>query len=112
MKVMEFLNSGLLPRQEKTPDVFSRESYWALPDNVSLYSHGFNHTTYEKQSKPIIQNLQDMTPEKFDLLQKFKDYEVAQVVTFTYTGDHNYCVAVHIQIDISNEELKKMGLLK
>lgn len=109
MKVMEFLNSNLLPRTEKSPDMFSHERYWGLTDSISLYSHGFNCTTYDKQSKPIIQNIQDMTPEKWDLLTKLKDYEVAGVNVFGTTDAH---VHTHIQIKISDEELKKLGVLK
>ena len=110
---MEFLNSNLLPRTESTPDVFSKEKYWGLTTSLNLYSHGFNCTTYDKQSKPIIQDLQDMTPEKYDLLTKFKDYEVKQVVVGAYSGKENrYCIATYIQIEISDEKLREMGLLK
>ena len=113
MKVMEFLNSGLLPRTERTPDIFSHERYWGLTNSLHLYSHGFNCTTYDKQSKPIIQNLQDMNPQKWDLLNKFADYEVKQVVVGAYSdSDDKYAVGVYIQIEISDDELRKMGLLK
>lgn len=113
MKVMEFLNSGLLPRTESSPDIFSHERYWGLTTSLHLYSYGFNCTTYDKQSKPIIQNIQDMNPEKWDLLNKFKDYEVKQVAVGAYTGtDDKYAIATYIQIEISDEELRKMGLLK
>lgn len=108
---MEFLNSGLLPRVEATPDIFSHERYWGLTNRLHLYSHGFNCTTYDKQSKPIIQNLQDMTPEKWDLLKKFEDYEVKQVVVGASNGS-TCAIATYIQIEISDEELRKMGLLK
>ena len=103
MKLEEFLSSPLMPRHEASPDIWSHESYWALPKSVHIYSHGFNNTTYDKQSKPIIQNLQDMTPEKYDLYSKIKDYEVAQVVSREED-------VVWIQIAISNEDLKKLGV--
>jgi hypothetical protein len=50
-----------------------------------------------------------MTPEKWDLLTKLKDYEVAGVNVFGTTDAH---VHTHIQIKISDEELKKLGVLK
>ena len=112
MKVSEFLNSPLMPRREARPDMWSHENYWKLPDAVCLYSYGFNCTTYDKQSKPIIDHLEDMTPEKHQLYEKFKDYEVKQVQVFAYTGKTNYDVAIHILIEISDDELRKMGVLK
>ena len=110
MTVKDFLNSELMPRREKRVDFFSQENCWVLPETVSLYSYGFNCTTHDKQSKPIIQHLEDMNAETFDLYEKFKDYEVKQVQVMAYTGKTNYDVAIHILIDISDEELKKMGV--
>ena len=105
MKLDEFLQSPLMPRRETRPDIWSSENYWSLPESVHVYSHGFNNTAYEKQSKPIIQHLEDMNPEKYDLYSRIKDYEVAQVVTC----DDDI---IYIQIDISNEELKKLGVIR
>lgn len=103
MKLGDFLSSPLMPRHEARPDIWSSENYWALPKAVHIYSHGFNNTTYDKQSKPIIQHLEDMNPEKYALYSKLRDYEVAQVVG----GGED---AVWIQIAISDEELKKLGV--
>ena len=103
MKLGDFLSSPLMPRHEARPDIWSSENYWALPKAVHVYSHGFNNTTYDKQSKPIIQHLEDINPEKYDLYSKIKDYEVAQVVS----GKED---VVWIQIKISDEELKKLGV--
>ena len=111
MTVKDFLNSELMPRREKRVDMFSHESCWVLPETVSLYSYGFNCTSYDKQSKPIIQHLENMTPEVRELYDKFKDYEVKQVQVFAYTGKTDYDVAIHILIDISDEKLRKMGIL-
>ena len=107
MKLGEFLRSPLLPRVEKSPDIWSTESYWSLPHDLGLYSCGFNRTAWEEQSKIIIQHLEEMTPEKYKLLKQFEDYEVKRVKIF-YTP---YEVSVHIQIDVPNEKLKEMGLL-
>ena len=103
MTLEEFLSSPLMPRRETRPDMWSNENYWALPRAVHVYSHGFNNTTYDKQSKPIIQHLEDMNPEKYDLYSKLKDYEVARVVV---SGED----AVWIHINISDEELRKLGV--
>ena len=111
MKLREFLKSPLLPRVEKSPDVWSTESYWGLPHDLGLYSCGFNRTTWDEQSKVIIQHLEKMTPEKYKLLEQFEDYEVKRVKIFSSDGETPYEVSVHIQIDVSNEKLKEMGLL-
>ena len=111
MTLDEFLNSPLMPRREKRVDSFSHENCWVLPEAVCLYSYGFNCTSYDKQGKPIIQHLENMTPEVSELYDKFKDYEVKQVQVFAYTGKTNYDVAIHILIDVSDEKLIKMGIL-
>lgn len=103
MTLEEFLSSPLMPRREARPDIWSSENYWALPKAVHVYSHGFNNTTYDKQSKPIIQHLEDMNPEKYDLYAKIKEYEVARVVV---SGED----AVWIHIKISDEEFRKLGV--
>ena len=109
MTLGEFLNSPLMPRREARPDMWSTENYWALPEAVHVYSHGFNNTTYDKQSKPIIQHLEDMNPEKWDLYAKIKNYEVVRVIPGVIeTGKNDVCVWIHI--DISDEELKKLGV--
>lgn len=110
MTLGEFLNSPLMPREEARPDMWSNENYWKLPDAVHVYSHGFNNTTYDKQSKPIIQHLEDMTPEKWDLYSKIRDHEVARIVAGAASTMANAHSVVWIQIDISNEELKKLGV--
>jgi len=97
MKLFEYLDSPLLPRQEKMPDVFSRQPYWALPDKLCVYTYGFNHTTGDKQSKPLIDDLQDMTPEKFDLLQKYKECEVKGVQIFSAD---DYKTIVHVLVEV------------
>lgn len=112
MTLKEFLNSPLLPRMEKHPDIWSSESYWSLPHDLGLYSCGFNHTTFDKQSKVIIQHLEKMTPEKYKLLEQFENYEVKRVKIFSSDGDTQYEVSVHIQIDVSDEQLRQMGLLR
>ena len=108
MTLKEFLLSPLLPRCETRPDIWSTENYWALPKAVHIYSSGFNNTTYDKQSKPIIQHIEDMTPEKYDLYSKIENYDVVRVIPCAY--EDNVCIFIHI--DISNEELKKLGVCK
>lgn len=106
MTLKEFLNSPLLPRREETPDLWSRERYWALPEILCVYSFGFNHTTYDKQSKLILHDLRDMNPTKYHLLEQVENYEVKGVTAFP-SGERNDLV-VHIMIDISNEDIKRL----
>ena len=95
MNLSEYLSSGLLPRTEKRADVFTKESYWGMVD-TSVYTYGFNNATYADQSKPIIQHIQEMNEEKFNLLLKYKDYEVKQVKVFS--SDDKEDIHIHILI--------------
>ena len=108
MTLKEFLNSPLLPRREEVSDMWTHESFWGLPDNLCVYSYGFNRTTRDKQSKYIIGDMRNMDQEKYHLLQQIEDYQVKGVTAFP-TGVSNG-VAVHIMIDISNEQLKELGV--
>lgn len=96
MKLHEYLNSEFLPRREKMPDVWSHEPYWALPDRLCIYSAGFNNTTYDKQSHPLVQDIQDLTAEKYKEVEKYRDCEVVRVQAFP-DGEK---IIVHIQIDV------------
>lgn len=95
MKVKDFLSSELLPRNEQHPDIWSKENYWGLPDNLSIYTDGFNNTTSELQSKPVIQDLGHMDPEKYKKLLEYENCEIKRINAFGYD---NGKIAVHILI--------------
>ena len=95
MTLKEYLNSNLLPRVERTPDIWSHESYWGLPDSLSLYSAGFNRAEYKDQCHPLIMELQDMNPEKYRELSKYEDCEVVRV---NCVSASDCKLAIHIQI--------------
>ena len=70
MKLGEYLNSGLLPRIRRSPDVFSKESYLGLPHFLSVYGDdGFK----------IADHLNDMDVVKYETIEKYFDCDVVQV---------------------------------
>lgn len=97
MKLNQFLNSELLPRCEKMPDVWSHDPYWALPDRLCIYSAGFNNAPYDKQSHLLVQDVQELTTEKYKELEKYLDCEVVRVKALP--DGNKVIVHIHVEVD-------------